>query len=387
MRRSLVALSFVFVLLGGVAAPLPLALAEEALVAWEPARTHAVFAGVLEWRDPNLAGFPKKGRQDRALEKALVANGVPARNIVFLEDKEATKGAVLKALREVAGRAGEGSTLVFYFAGHGAQEGGEIYFTPYDTDTGRMKATALAMAEIAQVLEEQFEGSRILLLADCCYSGGLARVVGRYARSTTQSAACLTSATASNISTGNWTFTESIVAAMAGDGRIDADRDGAITFGETDAYVAREMRFKEAQLTRAALTNRFGRETVIRKVAPDREAPKPASSWRVGDYAEVEWQKDWFRAQIIDQRPGEWKVHYMGYASSDDEWVKIGRLRHPQGLTLKGGDKVEVEWQKKWWPAKVLEVETDFALIHYDNYGSEWDEWVTAKRIRKPGGK
>ena len=50
------------------------------------------------------------------------------------------------------------------------------------------------------------------------------------------------------------------------------------------------------------------------------------------------------------------------------------------------GQKVEVEWHGTWYPAAVLEAKADSWLIHYDGYGSEWDEWVGPARIR-PGGE
>lgn len=44
--------------------------------------------------------------------------------------------------------------------------------------------------------------------------------------------------------------------------------------------------------------------------------------------------------------------------------------------------EIEVEWRGKWWPARVLEKSGDQTLIHYVGFGSEWDERVSAERIR-----
>lgn len=46
------------------------------------------------------------------------------------------------------------------------------------------------------------------------------------------------------------------------------------------------------------------------------------------------------------------------------------------------GSKVQVLWGAKWWPATVLQVKDDKYLIHYDGWGSSWDEWVTTDRMR-----
>ena len=46
-------------------------------------------------------------------------------------------------------------------------------------------------------------------------------------------------------------------------------------------------------------------------------------------------------------------------------------------------DEVDVEWRGRWWPATVLERKTSGRyLVHYDGYGSDWDEVVGPERIR-----
>jgi hypothetical protein len=350
---------------------------------WEPEKTYALMAGVLEWQDKNLSPFPKENRQDRALEATLKKAGVPADHIAFLEDKEATQKAIQEKLRETCQKAPEGSTLLFYFAGHGMQDdGGEIYLANYDADTGNQKATCVATADVTRIISKHFKGSRVLLFADCCYSGGLARVVKEFDKGTC-SAACLTSATASNVSTAEWTFTASLVAIFGGDGAADASGDGVITLKEADGFIAGEMRFREGQLTRGASTSSFDSGFVLASVDAAKKPKELPGPWKFHDYCEVEWKKQWFRSQVIDGRAGEWKIHYLGFKDSDDEWVPANRMRKPQGIGASGGDKVQVEWKKKWYPATVMKVEGDFAFIHYDGFGTEWDEWVTAKRLKK----
>ncbi len=46
-------------------------------------------------------------------------------------------------------------------------------------------------------------------------------------------------------------------------------------------------------------------------------------------------------------------------------------------------DDVDVEWRGRWYPATVLEQRGgSHYLVHYDGYSEEWDEVVTAERIR-----
>ena len=46
------------------------------------------------------------------------------------------------------------------------------------------------------------------------------------------------------------------------------------------------------------------------------------------------------------------------------------------------GDRVEVKWGGQWYKAEILEAKNDLYRIHYEGYGSNWDEWVTPGRIR-----
>ena len=348
---------------------------------WEPAKTWVFMAGVLEWQDKNLSPFPKKDRQDRVLETKLKEAGVPADHLVFLEDSQATQKAMQQELRQLAEKAGEGSTFIFYYAGHGMQDdGGEVFLANYDADTGKKKATCVAMSDVSRILSKNFKGDRLLFFADCCYSGALAKVVKEFDG---HPAACLTSATASNVSTAEWTFTQSLVSLFDGDGVVDANADGSLTLREADAFVAGEMRFREGQLTRAATTPQFSVDFVFRVADPALKPKEIPGPWKVRQYCEVEEKGVWYRSQILDGREGEWQIHYIGWEAKYDEWVPAKRIRKPQGISVSGGDKVKVEWKGKWWDAKVMRVEGDFAFIHYDGYGEEWDEWVTGKRVKK----
>lgn len=50
------------------------------------------------------------------------------------------------------------------------------------------------------------------------------------------------------------------------------------------------------------------------------------------------------------------------------------------------GDRVEVEWQGRWYPAVLVEARGPDAegrwLIHYEGYQESWDEEVGPDRIR-----
>jgi tetratricopeptide (TPR) repeat protein len=50
-------------------------------------------------------------------------------------------------------------------------------------------------------------------------------------------------------------------------------------------------------------------------------------SWKLGDHVEVQWQGDWYQAEVIEVKGNQFKIHYDGYASSWDEWVDSSRMR------------------------------------------------------------
>ncbi len=102
---------------------------------------------------------------------------------------------------------------------------------------------------------------------------------------------------------------------------------------------------------------------------------------RAGEKVDVKWNGFWYMATVLEWKDGKAKVHYDEWAASWDEWVGPDRMRDFKPYAK--GEKIDVEWKGKYWPASILEVQGNRYKIHYDNYGSEWDEAVSVKRIRR----
>lgn len=50
---------------------------------------------------------------------------------------------------------------------------------------------------------------------------------------------------------------------------------------------------------------------------------------------------------------------------------------------FKNGDKVDVQWNGDWWKANVIAVNPGPTYkVHYEGWGNEWDESVAPARIR-----
>jgi hypothetical protein len=340
---------------------------------WEPARTWAFIVGVLEWEHDDIySPFPKEQRRDAALVKLLEERGVPKGQIRYLQDRRATTAAITKALAEHLAGAAPGDTLLLYYCGHGAMtEGGEVLFASYDADDG--ENPGWPVAAIPEAVEKQFKGSQAILLADACHSGHLADAVA--ARRRRVAYASLGSSLASELSTGNWTFTEAILAALRGEAYTDGDGSNTITLAELASHIQAELAFAEEQVATFATSAGFDPQLVLATARPRRDP-------RLGRNVAVKTEGEWFAAQVIAVRGEELKVRYYGYDSDEDEWVSaeqartIGRPRYPAGAT------VEVQWKRRWYLASVLDERAGVHQIAYEGHGPEWNEWVSSRRIR-----
>jgi hypothetical protein len=214
----------------------------------------------------------------------------------------------------------------------------------------------------------------VLWFIDCCYSGQAAKAIAAGASSA--SYACVTSSSASESSTGHWTFTEALLDALRGVAYVDLNHDGAITLTEFASHAHADMALGEQQLSTFATSGGFDRQMVLSR-APALE------SGRIGERDQLQWQGDWYPVRVIQESGGKLKVHYIGYGVADDLWVSPDKLRPIKPVQYAIGKEVEVLWKKKWYPATILKVEDGIHLIHYTDYDSSWDEWVASKRIRR----
>ncbi|HNY13825.1 MAG TPA: agenet domain-containing protein, partial [Candidatus Wallbacteria bacterium] len=75
--------------------------------------------------------------------------------------------------------------------------------------------------------------------------------------------------------------------------------------------------------------------------------------------------------------------HYFGWEETDDEWVKLDDIREaPKNKEYKAGSSVEIEWNKKWYPAIVIKTANGLHYVHYKDYDDSWNEWAGPARIR-----
>jgi hypothetical protein len=351
---------------------------------FEPTKTWAVIAGVLEWEDPELSPFPKENRKDEALFETLGAMGVPESQRVLLLDRQATRSAVSDALKKIAKEAPADATVIFYYAGHGVKdEDGRIIFATSDLRMKKLDKTGLPVEDLPKMLHG-FRGKRVLLLADCCYSGGLEKPARALAKS--YEVAALTSAEASNLSTGDWTYSQTLLDALKGRPILDPNADGRLTLGEVADEIEAAMKYREQQ--RAGYVNlNLSEDWLVTKTRGEVDirggGAYPPRSWVLAPRAS---RVDIARVLEVggQDRPGQRRVEFFDYADTSEAWVSADALKVQDFPTEPVGASIKVRWKGKTYDARVKKVEGGFMFVTYAGYGPEWDEWMTAARVVRP---
>ena len=349
---------------------------------WEPANTHALIVGVLEW-EADLTPYSKQDRKDQALRDLLIKRGTPPENITMLLDSQATLSNIRQAIDDTLRKTTEGSTLIVYYAGHGWQADDDFCFANYDVRLGRdSKNTAWSMNELANLTTERFNGNQAIFWADCCYSGGMRVIVEKLASKNIASFS-LTSAATANTSTGNWTFTQSILDGLAGEPLIDTNDDGKITLGELQTEVKNAMNHMEGQANgfySDGVDDRFVIAQTSGKVAK-----APQAKYPIGSYVRVKRRY----GRVVGVKGDDANQYSVQFYNYTDKVVKefaeadlTPSTRKPRQRVARMKPDCKVEWQGAWYDAKVLKTEQDRWLIHYIDYDESWDEWVGKDRIR-----
>ena len=213
---------------------------------WQPQRTWVFVVGTLQWKHRDIFdSFPQKNRRDAQLVEFFRHQGVPGQQVVYLQDAQATTRQVKTAFAAFLTKAREGDLLFVYYCGHGykSDDARTTFFATYDAGED---TPGWSTDSIVRDIEKYFKGSRAFLTADCCYSGSLTQQTRRLSQRV--SFACLTSSSASQLSTGNWTFTEMLVAGLSGKAFADLNSDGQITLSELAEDVKEDMAICESHL-------------------------------------------------------------------------------------------------------------------------------------------
>jgi Flp pilus assembly protein TadD len=101
---------------------------------------------------------------------SLRGGGVPPEQMVVLTNEGATTAAVRNAFQTfLKNRAGKKDTIFILVAGHGTVDSRGAYILTYDSDPEDLSATALPMAELQALVNDELpKVGRVVFLADVC---------------------------------------------------------------------------------------------------------------------------------------------------------------------------------------------------------------------------
>lgn len=333
--RRLVLMSALFLVLISAA---PTALAQRR--DWEPQRTWVFVVGSLRFKHKDMfSSFPQKNRRDTELVNFFKQQGVPQTQIVYLRDREATERVIQNSFRSHLARAQKGDWLFLYYTGHGYKsDEGETYLASYDA--GDRDVLGWKVKNIPRTIERHFKGSFAFIALDNCFSGALIEAIAESEGRV--SYAALTSSTADQSSTGEWTFTEGLLAALKGRATEDINGDRQITLDELASQVKADMSFAENQRAVFTTTGAFTSQTVLSEA-------ETKSSPRVGERVMVRSEGRWYKGRIIDfdRASSQFLIHYYGWDDSYDEWVEARQIRQPKVKRFAFNLNPFVEWQRQ----------------------------------------
>jgi hypothetical protein len=237
------------------------------LTTWDPSATRFFQFSICNYPD----GVAWADRKDTALASTLAQRGVPPAATVQLLDGAATLAAVVEQLKgHLSACTNPEELLIVYFGGHGSNTGGGLSLCVYDHST----AGTLPAAELFALLERHYTGARVLLLADCCYSGMLALEAPR--RAGRLQYAVLASQMAAQTSTGLWTFTNALIEGFSGELQVDTDGNGMLLLKELAEWLEARLAAEAGQLSMYAVVNGFPDALVLARTQPHVPAPLPA---------------------------------------------------------------------------------------------------------------
>lgn len=220
-------------------------------------KLYAVIVGVSDYADPSLKlSYAAKDARDIAHEIAT-QNGrlYQSVEIKLLDDRTATKDAVLDALAWLEGEVTSRDVGLLFLAGHGVTDTKQRFFyLPVDADTERLRTTAISSDDIMETIGRV--AGKALMFIDACHSAaGLSATGRRGAADITQVVNELTSAENGVVmfasSTGrevsiekaeweNGAFTEALIEGMTG--KADYSRDGVLTIEEISLWLSNRVK-------------------------------------------------------------------------------------------------------------------------------------------------
>ena len=213
----------------------------------EAKTTYAVIVGIADYklsdyRNGDLRYADQDARRFGEFLQSTTGGAVPAQNIVLLTNRNATKAAIVQALR-LFEKAAPPDRVIFYFSGHGLAGG----FLPYDVSATN-PATVLTHREVKAAFKPSSASTK-LCIADACLSGSMTTRETWNASAPKEAASpnvvlMLSSrSTQPSVESGlrrGGVFTYFLLSGLGG--KADTDRNRTVTIKELYGYLAPRIR-------------------------------------------------------------------------------------------------------------------------------------------------
>lgn len=232
----------------------------------EEGKTYALLVGISKYQRLSELEFLKYADQDAITFDQHLRSGrggmVPDENIVLLTNEKATTAAIKNNIQQfLKTRAGQNDTVVLFIAAHGivsdTPTDKDAYIVTYDSDPQDLKSTALPMALVQKVMEEDLPNvGRVLVFIDVCHAGNIGTIKDRKGNKVNVVVAKLLetqgqvfgllasqpdeySIEAKNFGGGHGAFTYFLLKALSGE--ADKDGDGIVNPNEVFSYVYNQV--------------------------------------------------------------------------------------------------------------------------------------------------
>ena len=329
--------------------------------------TNLVIAGVLDYSScENIISFNSENRKDYELYKTLISKFKNIKHSTFIKEKEVNKDNVLKKFYEAMYDQNNEDLFIFYFTGHGSlSENNEPGLLMSNGDI-------ISKTELKNIIKQNYQNQTIILLGDFCYSGLLADIAIEL-NNDDFNVNAITSAS-SNLSTENWSYTQTLIDSFNGRSIIDKDNKGFINFMDVAKEVQNVMFNRERQKSDFFLQPDFVNYNISNA--------KMEVIKNEGDIKYDEWYCSHEGiARVIGFKNNLVEVEYYHYNKYKFESLKESDLSPIQIADFSVGDHIDVNWEGEIHKAIIESVDRIFYKVSYIGWGSEWNEWITKHRI------
>jgi hypothetical protein len=137
---------------------------------------HALIIGISRYGDPSIAELPGARIDKESATQMAQAMQVPASNITYLQDDQATGDNIRAALKALDARVQDGDRVFIHYSGHGtrsndAASGGCVEALLAYEGTYKALLTNREMASLLKPITNKTD--KLFVMYDACHSGGI----------------------------------------------------------------------------------------------------------------------------------------------------------------------------------------------------------------------